>query len=106
MNRTNTVLLVCGVILTLSGVANAAPFLICDPDPACETYNVYADGVLLQADAPAPLSYDLVFSPPGGIAYTAECCNVEGCSDLSDPYISLGVPGSPQSLRISIQPSL
>ena len=112
MNRTNTVLLVCGVILTLSGVANAAPFLVCDPDPNCETYNVYADDtfpyetfVLLQADAPAPLSYDLVFSPPGGIAYTAECCNVEGCSDPSDPYISLGVPGSPQSLRISIQPS-
>ena len=101
MNRIT--ILVCGVILTLSGVANAAPFLICDPDPNCETYNVYADGVFL-GNAPTPLSWDLVTSPPGGIAYTAECCNVEGCSVASDPYISLGVPGSPSSLRISIQP--
>ena len=96
----------CGIalLILLVASANAAPFLVCDPDPACEAYNVYADAVFI-GSSPAPLSYDLVSSPPGGIAYTAECCNVEGCSDPSDPYISLGVPGSPQSLRISIQPS-
>jgi len=93
----------CAVLLWVSA-SHGAPFLVCDPDPNCETYKMYADGVLLQEDLPAPLSYDLVSSPPGGIAYTAECCNVEGCSDPSDPYISLGVPSSPSSLRISIQP--
>ena len=92
------------IFLMLSTAAWGAPFLICDPDPNCETYNVYADGVLMQAGAPVPLSYDLVTSPPGGIAYTAECCNVEGCSAASNPYISLGVPGAPSNLRISIQP--
>jgi len=97
------VMIVILMLLFVAAPAQAAPFLVCDPDPNCETYNVYADGVLL-GNTPAPLSYDLVTSPPGGIAYTAECCNAEGCSVASDPYISLGAPGSPSSLRISIQP--
>ena len=92
------------IFLLLSTTAYAAPFLVCDVDPDCETYNVYADGVLVASDLPAPLSYDLVSSPPGGIAYTAECCNAEGCSAASNPYISLGVPGIPSSLRINLQP--
>jgi len=90
-------------LLLLVSTAQAAPFLVCDPDPDCETYNVYADGVLL-GSTPAPLSWDLVTSPPGGIAYTAECCNAEGCSAASNPYISLGVPGIPLNLRMQLQP--
>lgn len=92
------------LIVFWAGAVNAAPYLVCDPDPNCETYKIYADEELLQSDLPAPLNYDLVTSPPGGISYTAECCNEEGCSDPSDPYISLGVPGPPQNLRMDTQP--
>ena len=97
-------ILVFLLMVLMATTAFAAPFLVADPDPNCETYNVYADGVLLDSGVPAPLSYDLVTSPLGGIAYTAAACNAEGCSAQSDPYTSLGVPGSPQNLRISIQP--
>ena len=92
------------LIVLWASVAGAAPFLVCDPDPACDYYKVYADGGPIQEDAPAPLRYDLIVAPIGGIAYTAECCNVEGCSAQSDPYLSLGVPGSPSNLRINLQP--
>ena len=91
--------------LLIGSTAWAAPFLVCDVDTNCVTYNVYADGVLVASDLPAPLNYDLVTSPSGGIAYTAECCNAEGCSVQSNPYISLGVPGVPSNLRMSLQPS-
>ena len=89
--------------ILIPSLAFAAPFFVCDPDPACETYNVYADGALL-ASTPAPLAYDLIASPPKGISYTAECCNVEGCSARSNPYVSIGVPGTPMNGRITIQP--
>ena len=97
-------ILVFLLMVLMATTAFAGPWLVCDPDTACETYNVYADGVIMQAGVSAPLAYDLVTSPLGGIAYTAECCNVEGCSAQSDPYISLGIPGVPSNLRMSLQP--
>lgn len=79
-----------------------APFLICDPDPNCQTYNVYADGQSL-ATVDAPLNYDLQTDPPGGISYTAECCNYRGCSDQSDPFVSLNPPSQPTNLTLDIE---
>ena len=93
-------LLIYLVIILWSGVAGAAPFLTCDLDINCQTYNVYADDVLLQADIPAPLNYDLVNMPIAGIEYDAECCNYRGCKKTINPFISLDDPTPPMNLNL------
>lgn len=90
----------CGtaLLILLAVSAYGAPFLKCDPDPNCQTYNVYADGAMLDI-VEAPLWYDLITVPPPGISYTAECCNYIDCSEASDPFLSLSPPKQPEKLR-------
>lgn len=91
-------------ILLFASTAMAAPYLQCDPDPNCQTYEVYEDTVLVVADAPAPLNHDLVTMPVAGINYTAKCCNYRDCSEVSDSFLSLDDPLKPMNLKLAPLP--
>ena len=90
------------ILVLWASVASAGPMLVCDPDPNCETYNVYVDDVLIAEDLPAPLNYDLEGMEPGTFAFDAECCNYWGCEMTVDPYISLDGPGIPLNLGMGL----
>ena len=97
--RITCVLALLWLLLKASGVL-AAPFLVCDTDTNCEYYRVQADGVEVVDNTPAPLHYDLQGMTPGQISFTAQCCNVWGCSEVSDPFVSPEAPGTPAGLSI------
>jgi hypothetical protein len=91
-------LLVCCVIILWASLASAELFLTCDADPNCQTYNIYADGVMIDT-VEGPLWYDLITIPPPGISYTAECCNYIDCSEMSESFLSLSPSKRPEKLR-------
>ena len=88
------------IFLFLAGIANAAPYLTCNPDPNCEYYKVIADGQEIADRVPAPLWFDLKDMTPGTISFEAECCNYWGCKKTENPYISKDKPLSPTNLRM------
>jgi len=93
------------VIISCAIAANAAPFLICDPQAGVETYNLFADGeqvaggIPVQADG--SLRYDLAGMAPGAYTFTVEACNVWGCSEVSDPFVSPGAMQKPVHLNLT-----
>jgi hypothetical protein len=92
------------LILILSTSAWAAPFLTCDVDTNCQWYEVYADGVLVTDNTPAPLWYDLETTPPAEISFTGKCCNYWECSEVNqDPFVSLKAPVPLLNLNVKAQ---
>jgi hypothetical protein len=99
-------LTILAVILVLAIVgpfsALAAPFLVADPPDTLEqvlSYKIYKDGVYAGTSTGEILSFDLQGVTPGTYDWTAEACNVWGCSELSNPYISPLEVAAPQGLR-------
>ena len=90
------------IIILIATIAHSAPYLTCDVDTNCEYYKVYADGMLLADNVPAPLMYDLVTMPNAGIGYTAECCNYRGCKITPNPFVSLDDPTEPQNMKLKL----
>lgn len=92
------------MLLAFASFVNASPFLVCDPQAEAETYNVYQDGTLIEPDVAAEpdgsLKYDLWEVIPGGYLFAAEACNVWGCSDVSDPFVSPGGMSKPSNLNL------
>jgi len=99
--RTTTILILSFILST--GAALAGPFLVCDPNENTDTYDVYMDGVLVKADiqaqADGSLRWDLAGIVPGQYTWTASACNLWGCSDQSNPYISPQATVKPSNLR-------
>ena len=92
------------LLLKTSGVL-AAPFLVCDPQAGVETDNVYQDGIEIGTDIAAQpdgsLRYDLQAITPGVYNFTANACNVWGCSEVSDPFVSPAATSTPAGLTIT-----
>ena len=97
-------ILVFLLMVLMATTAFAAPFLVADPPPAEQQvihYNVYKNGVLEGTFTGETLNYDLEGIVPGVYNFTAEACNVWGCTITPDPYVSPGVAGTPMSLRLT-----
>ncbi len=93
------------LILLIPMIATAAPFLVCDaplPEQEITYYNVYKDAVLEGTFDGEVLHYDLAGITPGAYNWTAEACNVWGCSLTSDPYISPSGAGQPLNTRMAL----
>jgi hypothetical protein len=90
------------IFLAFASMADAAPFLVCDPPPAEQqitSYNIYKDAVLEGTYDGEILNYDLAGITPGAYDWTAEACNVWGCEITPDPYISPSAATSPLNLN-------
>lgn len=92
------------IMLASAGLVNAAPFLICDPQNGVDTYNIYIDGTSVANDITAEpdgsVRYDLQGITPGQYQFTAEACNVWGCSEVSDPFVSPAATAKPSGLLL------
>ena len=90
----------------MCGMAQAAPFLVCDaPDPASQviSYVVYQDGVEVAtplAESDGSLRMDLQAITPGVYEWTAKAVNAWGQSEASDPYVSPSGAGKPLNTRM------
>jgi len=99
-------LLTALLFFLLPGVAFTGPFLICDPQPGVETYQVYQDNVLLSdnvaAQTDGSLKYDLKDITPGKYSFTSKACaGPWGCSTLSDPFVSPEPVSKPTGMRLT-----
>ena len=96
-------LLFAALLVLVAPLAWGAPFLVADPPSGngqITHYKIYKDAVLEGTSTGEVLSYDLVGVTPGEYDWTAEACNVWGCSSLSDPYISPSQASPPSSLNV------
>jgi len=90
----------------MCGMAQAAPFLVCDaPDPTSQiiSYVVYQDGVEVAtpaAENDGSLKMDLQTITPGVYTWTAKAVNAWGQSEASDPYLSPSGATKPQATRM------
>ncbi len=83
------------LLLLMIGMADAAPFLVCDAEPNVDSCVVEVDGV--EFPTPYPLHYDLAGIATGNHTVRARFVNaLWGASEWSDPLDftrpSLGVP--------------
>ncbi len=82
-----------------AGVANAAPFLVCNPDPAATSYVVDIDGA--ETEVPAPLHMDLDGVSAGEHQIRAKARNIRGDSAYT-PFLTYPAEcGVPSGLRLS-----
>lgn len=98
------------ILLGLFGIyANvmASPFLVCDPQSDVEHYEVFKDGILLDANVQPDstgqygFKYDLQGITPAQYEFTVKACNTAwGCSPLSDPYVSPSPANKPSGLEM------
>lgn len=111
------------ILILWAGIASAAPFLVADTPPAEEQITRYSfkaeemvkdpvtgiwstTGIFIidilnhPAQLNGSLSYDLKDIPPGKYEWTAKACNIWGCSDPSNPYISPEDVGKPMNLKL------
>jgi len=94
--------------IMLTGIASAAPFLVCDaPDPAeqISSYIVYRDGIQIGTSIAEPdgsLKMDLQSITPGVYTWTVVAVNVWGVSSPSNPYISPSGASPPQNIRMEL----
>ncbi len=82
-------------------VSYAAPFLVCDPQPDAERYELTIDGTVIST--PAPLKYDLAGIAQGSHRITAVAINdTWGVrSEPSAPFdFSKPSPQSPSGFRL------
>lgn len=100
------------VAVVLPGMAQASPFLLCDPYPASagvDNFSVVIDGKPAVASTPLALAdgsekchHDLAGLSNGQHTATVKACNQWGCSASSAPFVfSVGVPSVPTGLGIT-----
>lgn len=95
------------IILSLASVAQAAPFLVSDPQIGVTYYRVSLDGGVTWSDStPDPtgqygVKLDLVGITDGVHNVKAQACNIWGCSTDSSPFaFDVQRCGAPQMLRL------
>ena len=100
------VIIVSMAILAFTALADASPFLICDPPPqgeaAVEYYKITGLAPFIPDDTKlsSPLRVDLAALPEGNYTTAAIACNMWGCSEPSDTLNftrppALSSPGTP-----------
>ena len=82
--------------------ANAAPFLVTDPQSGVVGYEITGLGepVTFVAQADGSLKYDLASVNNGTYTLTVAACNMWGCSSTAPFSFSKQVPSAPAGLRI------
>ena len=82
--------------------ANAAPFLVTDPQSGVVGYEITGLGepVTFVAQPDGSLKYDLASVNSGTYALTVAACNMWGCSSTAPFSFSKQVPSAPAGLRI------
>ena len=82
--------------------ANAAPFLVTDPQSGVVGYEITGLGepVTFVAQPDGSLKYDLASVNSGTYTLTVAACNMWGCSSTAPFGFSKQVPSAPAGLRI------
>lgn len=82
--------------------ANAAPFLVCDPQTGVVGYEITGLGepVTFVAQPDGSLKYDLASVNNGTYTLTVAACNMWGCSSTAPFGFSKQAPSAPAGLRI------
>ena len=82
--------------------ANAAPFLVTDPQSGVVGYEItgLAAPVSFVAQPDGSLKYDLASVNSGTYTLTVAACNMWGCSSTAPFGFSKQVPSAPAGLRI------
>lgn len=82
--------------------ANAAPFLVTDPQSGVVGYEITGLGepVTFVAQPDGSLKYDLASVNSGTYTLTVAACNMWGCSSTAPFSFSKQVPSAPAGLRI------
>lgn len=85
--------------------ANAAPFLVTDPQSGVVGYEITGLGepVTFVAQPDGSLKYDLAPVQNGTYTLTVAACNVWGCSSTAPFSFSKQVPSAPAGLRIATE---
>lgn len=98
-----TFLLSMTIFMVVSSV-NAAPWLVCDPQPGVGYYQVTgASWVIgnIQPQTDGSLKLDLAQSAVGTTPLQIKACNVWGCSEpVPFDLLRLPAPSKPVSLRL------
>ena len=82
--------------------AQAAPFLVTDPQSGVVGYEITGLGepVTFVAQADGSLKYDLASVNNGTYTLTVAACNMWGCSSTAPFSFSKQIPSAPAGLRI------
>lgn len=95
------------LIILMSTLSMAAPFLVCDPQAGVQSYEIFIDGQQVTggpilAEVDGSLQYDLAGTTPGAYTFTAKACaDPWGCSEDSDPFVSPPPVLKPTGLRLA-----
>ena len=100
-----TILVLAAFTLLVVFKANAAPFLVTDPQSGVVGYEITGLGepVSFVAQADGSLKYDLASVPNGTYTLTVAACNMWGCSSTAPFSFSKQVPAAPVGLRIAAE---
>ena len=97
-----TALILAAFTLLIVFKANAAPFLVTDPQSGVVGYEItgLAAPVSFVAQPDGSLKYDLASVNSGTYTLTVAACNMWGCSSTAPFGFSKQVPSAPAGLRI------
>ena len=88
------------LVLALTGIALAAPFLVCTPDPDAENYLIKVNGAT-EIEVPAPLHWDVGPLSDGQYQLEVAAKNMWGISTYVPFDFNKKVPGSPLGIGLS-----
>lgn len=89
-------------LLVAWGSAQAAPFLVCNPQEGVVGYEITGIETpgAIAAQTDGSLKYDLAAVPSGSYTLTVAACNVWGCSSTAPFVFTKQVPSAPAGLRL------
>ena len=98
--------IIAGILFLMVGVCQAAPFLVCDPNPGATKYMLEMDGVELPegvCEADGSLRHDMTaYVNTGNHTVRAKAGNVWGWSTYSDPFdFDADVPNQASNVGLS-----
>lgn len=99
-----TILVLAAFMLLVVFKANAAPFLVCNPQEGVVGYEITGlnpETVNFIAQPDGSLKYDLAPLPNGSYGGTIAACNMWGCSAATAiaPFVK-AVPAAPAGVRL------
>lgn len=100
-----TILVLAAFTLLVVFKANAAPFLVCNPQDGVAGYEITGVGnaapVSYVAQADGSLKYDLASLPNGSYSGSVAACNMWGCGPATAiaPFVK-AVPLAPAGVRL------
>lgn len=100
-----TALILAAFTLLVVFKAQAAPFLVCNPQEGVAGYEITGLGepVTFVAQPDGSLKYDLSSVNSGTYTLTVAACNVWGCSSTAPFGFSKQAPSVPAGLRIATE---